>query len=204
MNKTIQYSLASTLLALSNLAYSAELSYSYVSASFQLFTQEIPGIPEDLDGEGIDLSLSFGITDNIAILVSYSTGSADISSGGNTFDADINGFGIGPIYHTSVAPGTNFFVGFGIISGTIDSTFNGVPQPSEDADGNVITLGVRSMVSNKLELEASIDRSDIEDDTNSDVGFAGRYYIDTGFSIDAGYSFDSDGSTLTFGVSSFF
>ncbi len=199
---TIASALALALMSTS--AISETFSYTFISASYGIFSSDIDGIPEDLEGDGITISGAFNIANNFGISASYSTGSADVTSGGTTLNADVDVVSIGAFFHTSISDNADFILGADIIKGNVDIEFDGTSFPSEDADGNSIFAGIRAMVTTNVELNGFIDRAKIEDDSNTDIGFGASYYIDKLFTLDAGYSFDSDGSALSFGATKYF
>jgi len=203
-SKIYTLTMASALILMPVSAISETFSYTFISASYSIFNEDIDGIPEDLEGNGINLNFGLNIASNFAIIGGYGTGSADVTSGGNTADADIDAGGIGALFHTPINQTTDFVAGFQIIKGTVDLKVNGTSLPSEDADGNSIFIGVRSMVAEKVELNGFLDRTKIEDDSSTDISFGASYYIDKLFTLDAGYSFDSDGNTLSFGATKYF
>ena len=87
---------------ISNVAIADTFNYSSLNIGYESFSQEIDGISEDLDGNGLSLGVSFGINDNVALIFEYTSGSADISSSGVTVDMDINATLIGAYYHTPI------------------------------------------------------------------------------------------------------
>ena len=203
-NKIHQLLLASSLICMTTTASSETFSYTFISASYSIFNEDIDGISEDLEGNGIDLNISINIAQNFAIIAGYGTGSADVTSSGTTVDADIDSGGIGAIFHTPVDDKVDFVAGAQLIKGNVDLKVNGSSLPSEDADGNSIFAGVRAMVANNVELNGFIDRTKIEDESSTDINFGASYYVNKLFTIDAGYSFDSDGNSLSFGATKYF
>jgi len=194
-----------SIIALASAPAAAEtFSYTFISANYSMFNEDIDGVPEDLEGNGISVSGKFNVLNNFGILASYGTGSADVTSSGITLDADISTTSIGVFFHTPVSNTVDFVLGAGIIRGNVDMEINGSPLPSEDADGNAIIAGIRAMASDKVEIDVFIDRTKIESDSSTDISFDASYYVDKIFTIDAGYSFDSDGSSISFGATKYF
>ncbi len=206
MKKNHFHQLVSTLaLICATLPVSAEtFSYTFISASYSIFSEEIDGISEDLEGNGINFTLSFNVANNFAIIASYGTGSADVTSGGVTVDADVDVGSLGAIFHTPIDATVDFVAGAQIIKGSVDIDVDGSFFSSEDADGNSIFAGIRAMVAHNVELNGFIDRTKIEDDSSTDISFGASYYVNKLFTIDAGYSFDSDGNSLSFGATKYF
>jgi hypothetical protein len=157
-----------------------------------------------LEGDGRNFDLSINLAPNFALIASYSTGSADITSDGDTVDGDIDAASYGAIYHTPVDDKVDFVAGAQLIRGSVDFKINGSSLPSVDADGNSIFAGVRAMAANNVELNGFISRTKIEDASSTDINVGASYYLTKLFTIDAGYSFDSDGNSLSFGATKFF
>ena len=204
MIKHHQLLLSLAFISATTTATADTFSYTFISAEYQLFSEDIDGISEDLEGDGISLDFGLNIATNFAIIGGYATGSADVTSGGTTVDADIDVAGIGALFHTAINQTTDFVAGAQLIKGNIDLKVNGTSLPSEDADGNNIYVGIRAMVTDNVEINGFLDRYKIEDDSSTDINFGGSYYIDKLFTLDARYSFDSDGNTLAFGATKYF
>ena len=204
MNKYHQLALATALISASTITIADTFSYTFISAEYEIFSEGIDGISEDLKGGGISLDFSLNIASNFAIIGGYGTGSSDVTSGGTTVDADIDAGGIGALFHTPINQTTDFVAGVQLIKGTVDLKVNGTSLPSEDADGNTIFVGIRTMVTDKVEINGFLDRTKIEDDSSTDISVGASYYIDKLFTLDAGYSFDSDGNAISFGATKYF
>ncbi len=204
MNKIYPLAIVSALAFTPATAISETFSYTRISASYEIFSSDIDGIPEDLEGDGISINGSFNIANNFGISASYVTGSADVTSGGSTLNADISGPSVGAFFHTPVSDNTDFVLGANIIRGNVDIEIDGTSFPSEDANGNSIYAGIRAMVAGNVELNGYIDRTKIESDSTTGISFGASYYINKLFAIDAGYSFDKDSNSLSFGATKYF
>ncbi len=196
--------IASALVFLPTTAISETFSYTFISASYEIIKSEVDGIPEDLEGNGISLSGAFNIANNFSAGASYSTGSADVTSDGITVNGDFSSFSIGALFHMPADEKVDFLAGVDIFKGDVDIDVNGTFVSTEDATGNSIFAGIRAMIADNVELNGFIDRTKIEDDSSTNLSFGGSYYINKLFTIDAGYSFDSDSSSLSFGATKYF
>ena len=204
INNYHHLTLALALIGTSTTITAETFSYTFISANYEIFSEDIDGISEDLEGDGINLNFGLNIASNFAIIGGYGTGSADVTSGGTTVEGDVDAGGIGVLFHTPINQTTDFVAGIELIKGNVDLKVNGTSLPSEDADGNSIFAGIRAMVSDKVELNGFLDRTKIEDDSSTDISIGASYYIDKLFTLDAGYSFDGDGNSLTFGATKYF
>ena len=192
------------LLGSSMLAQAEPLSWTYVRADYSVETVELDGVDDDLDGDSISFEGSFSLVDSFAVIVGYATGSADVSGNGNTADFDLDGYYLGGLFYTSVSESADCFAGLRFYDYSADVDLNGVSQGSVDVDGNGIFFGLRGKPSPEIELSAVIERTDIEDEADTDITFGAGYYLAPDFSVNAGYSFDSDATTLSFGAVKFF
>lgn len=205
MNKYHQIILATTLISLSSALIAQPLSYTFISAKYQIFSSEIDGISEDLEGDGLVFEGGFSIAPNFAILAGYATGSADVTSSGTTVDEDINIGMLGALFHTPINTTTDFVVGVRLLRAKVDLDVNGTFFESETYNGNELFLGIRAMATEKVELNGFIERTKYKDaDSSTDISFGLGYYVDPTVSLNAGYSFDDDGNTLSFGIAKYF
>ena len=95
MKKTIICLLTSALAISSIPAHAESLSWSFIDASYNITTEELDGVIDDLEGRSISFGGSFSPVENFALIAGYSTGSADISGNGNTIDIDYDGYYLG-------------------------------------------------------------------------------------------------------------
>lgn len=205
MNKYHQTILATTLIGLSSALIAQPLSYTFISAEYQIFSSEIDGISEDLEGDGLVFEGGFSIAPNFAILAGYATGSADVTSSGTTVDEDINIGMLGALFHTPINTTTDFVVGIRLLRAKVDLDVNGTFFESETHNGNDLFLGIRAMATEKVELNGFIERTKYKDaDSSTDISFGLGYYVNPTVSLNAGYSFDNDGNTLSFGIAKYF
>lgn len=184
--------------------HSEPLSWSFIRADYNITTVDLDNVTDDLEGSSISFEGSFSPVKHFALIAGYATGSADVSGNGNTVEQDLDGYYLGGLFYSAVSESTDFFAGARLYDFSSDVSVNGTSAGSVDADGNGIFLGVRGKVTPELELKGMIERTDIEDETNTDIGFEAGYYIAPTFSINAGYVFDSDSSSLSFGIVKYF
>ena len=200
MKKCRQLLIASTLISASAMASADSFSYNFLSASISSFSSEIDGVDDDLEGSGIQLSFSHSLDDKLALIGGYGSASSDIYYEGYTFDIETDVINFGGLYHLTLNDRTDFFAGVKLVKGSVDMNYEGENLASENVSGNTIFAGVRNMANEQLELNGSFNRSTLEDDTNNIVAIGASYYVNTDFSLDAGYSFDSDTSAIAFGA----
>ncbi len=202
MNKYYPFILTILLLCFVVRASAETLSYTFISANYSLFTTKLDGYTEDLDGDTFGIDASIAVRPNIALVASYSAGSADFSTEGSSTSADISSTSLGLVVHLPVNEKTDFILGVSFFNGDIDVHDNAVSD--NDADGGMTQLGFRSMVSDKLELNAYVRRKSVEDKSHIGIKLGSAFYINETFSVDAGFTADSESRLVGFGVTKYF
>lgn len=102
---------------------------------------------DDVDGDGFDANISFGATDLIFLKFGYRRDWLDVT--GVTGDVDANTFLIGAGAHYTVMDQLDLV---GSLS-YVDIEYSSI-TPSQGDDGYEASIGVRSMVTKELELNA--------------------------------------------------
>ena len=183
--------LAISILALSTNAFSTELSYDYVEGIYGSITDSSLGV--DLDADGYAAGGSVSISENIALTAIIGTTSFDEIAG---LDIDTTEVDFGITAHVPITPGTDVFGNFSIVKAEIEID-DGTTTVDDDDTGNVITIGLRHMASERVEIGAAFARLDIFDDTGNSFGIGARYYADDKLSIGVGYSTGDDVDTIS-------
>lgn len=183
--------LAAVILATSTGAVAKDISYDFIQGTYN--SVDIDNGP---DGDGLGISGSFSITPHIAFSAGYSSTDFDLFNGN---DVDINEFNFGLTAHTSVAPGTDVFGNFSIVKAEIERS-NIFFTDEEDDTGNAITLGLRHMASQQVELDLNFSRVDVFDDAETAIGFGARFYASNKLSLGIAYATGDDVDTLSFSV----
>ncbi|HOZ03825.1 MAG TPA: hypothetical protein PLS60_00400 [Arenimonas sp.] len=155
-------------------AQAGELSYSYVQGGYS--TTSDGSI--DLDGFGLKGSVAFN--DSFYGFASYDSGSKN--------NVDLDQATIGAGWHSS--GDTQWFVEASYVNDSVD--YGG---PSFDEDGYAVAGGVRAAVSDKVELNAKVNYTDVG--TFGDgfgAGVGGLFSINDTWGIYASYDYSDRGS----------
>jgi len=190
---------ALTLLALAAPAMAGDLSYTYVQGGYQRIDIDDDFIGS-IDGDGFGLGFSFEVGENFFIAGSYGTAELDTDAFfGLTVDYDQTDIGLG--YHGAVSDKTDFY---GILSWVkAEASISGFA--SEDDDGYGLTVGLRSMVTDKVELEGHIGYVDLGDSGDGTaVGVGALYAFTPNFAAGATVDFDEDVTTYGIGARVYF
>ena len=155
---------------------------------------------DNVEGDGFDVNISFGATDLIFLKFGFQGDSLDVSDSGSTLSVDADKFLIGGGAHYMVM---DRFDIFGSLS-YVDIEYSG-DIPTQGDDGYELALGVRTMVTKQLELNATaayLQIGNLEDNDDSDsvysVGVAYKFYKD--FSVIGNYDHGERVDNIGIGV----
>ncbi len=183
----LKKSLGILLLVAAAPAIAGDLSYNYIEAGFQRIEfDDVAGV--DVDGDGFGIGGSFELNDDWFIRAGYST--ADLDFG---IDLDQTILGIG--YRADISPATDVFATVSYVRADVSATGFG----SFDDDGFGISVGVRGMLTDKVELSGSIGYIDLDEGGDgTSVSAGGLYNFTDMFAAGVGIEVDED--VTTFGI----
>ena len=188
----IRYVLVGVLVLSGAGAMADELSYSYVQASYQEVDIDVGG-GSDADGDGYSFGGSVAIADQWYVFAEYA--SLDFQ-----FGIDLSEVAVGGGWHTGVAENTDFFASLGYV--TADAEF-----ATFDADDSGIgaSVGLRSMVTDRLELTGSVSHVDLDAaGDGTAINGAAWYTVSGNIAVGLGVSFDDDVTSYGLGVRLYF
>lgn len=192
---------AIAILTASTSAISREISWSYIQGEYASITNS--SLNEDIDGDGLGIFGSFGITPNIALGAGYSGTSYDRYQG---IDVDTSSLTFGVNVHTLIAPTTSIFGSFEVLKAKYEAT-DGFNTIDDDDTGNIIGVGLRHMATEAIELDIGFSRTDVFEDKSNTLGLGARFYL-TGprrskvnkISFGVGYSTGDDVDAFLFNL----
>lgn len=190
--KKHQYILAAAILSISTVSTSKEVSYDFIQGTYASVTVDTGTTAGDLDGNGFAASGSFSVAPAIALTASFGATSFDRLQG---IEIDTTALSFGLTAHTSVAPGTDVFGNFSVLLADIELS-DGFTTIDDDDTGNIISVGLRHLATEKLELEVGFSRTDVFEDTANTFGVGVRFYANDKFSLGIGYATGDDVDTL--------
>ena len=189
----LRYALIGVLMLSGAAAMAEGPSYSYIQASYEEVDVDFGG-GADADGDGFSFGGSAAIGDSWFIFAGY--GSSDLES--VTYLSVLT---IGGGWHTSISPNTDFFAALGFADGEVDISGFG----SEDDSGYSVEAGIRSMMSEELELYGSISQVDFDDFGDGTTFNAGLWYTVSGnLALGLGGSFEDDVTSYGVGIRLYF
>jgi hypothetical protein len=186
----IRKGLSIALLLLAGPALAADISYNYGQLGYQWATLEdvLPGL--DVDGDGFGFGGAFEVGNSVFVQAGYQQTSFD-------YGIDFNQISAGIGYHAALSQSTDFFAVLSYV--TAEVSVSGVGSAKEDGYG--ATIGVRGMVTQKLELDGTIDYVDLGDGADGTAfGAAAIYNFTEFFSLALGVGLEEDAVTYGVGV----
>ena len=165
----LRSSLFVALIAFSASGFAQELNYNYLQVSYGQV--EFDDTLFDVDGDGFGLNGVFAINEDFHLFGDYQTSGLDFGVDLNILEA---GFG----YNRSMSEMTDLVARVGYVR--VEADAPGVP--SQDDTGFSLGAGVRSAISDALELNGGIDYIDVDDDSETRIRAGFNYSFSDEFS----------------------
>lgn len=170
-----------TALILSAAALAETPSYNYIEGVYQRVDLDDDFGPS-IDGDGFGIGGSYELAENWHIFGGYSTTGFD-------FGIDLNELAIGGGYHADISDTTSFYANLAYVRAEVDASGFG----SVDDNGYGLMVGLRGMVTERLELDGNLGYVDLGDGSDGTaLGASALYAFTDGFSAGLTTSFDED------------
>jgi len=154
----------------------SDFSYSYIEGSVESVDSDDP------DADIYRISGSYNISPNFNIIADLATGDIDNPSGANDIDLDEGSLGIA--YHTPIAQSSDFTANLKAINRDSDLV--------EDDTGYGVGVGLRHMLSDRIEVDANVDFVDVQEVEDTALKVGARYYFNSAISAGLAYSTSSE------------
>lgn len=162
-------------------------SYNYVQAGWETVDLDVSG-GSDVDGDGFGVGGSFEVGDDFFIGASY--GKADFDGG-----VDLTALQVGFGWHTGLSDKTDFVASLSYVEGEVDAPGFG----SFDDSGYGASIGVRSNVSDAVELFGAISYVDYGDGGDS-TGIGGGFWYNLNETFSLGMNIATDDDVTSWGA----
>ena len=184
--------IAAALLSTSSTVFAKEISYDYIQGTFAKVTVDTDTSVGDLDANGFSVSGSFSITPAIAFTASYGAINSDELLG---VDIDTTQLTFGVTAHTSIAPNTDIFGNFSVLKANIEVS-DGFTTIDDDDTGYAISLGLRFLATDNVELELGFERDDSFESADNSFSAGIRFHASEKLSLGIGYATADDVDAL--------
>ena len=183
MNKLV-LAIAAALIGTANFsAQAAEPNYTYVQASYN-WAGISPDVGSDIDLNAWNLIGSLEFAEHFYGFVGYQDGSGD------DWNASMWNLGLG--YKMNIAENTDWFIQGKYIDESLEYKVNGVTLLDDSDSGFGFGTGVRSMVTDQIELQGAINYTMVNGiyGDGFGVGVSGIYHINDTWGLNVGYAYD--------------
>lgn len=185
----IRKSLGLALLMLVGPAWAEGPSYNFIELGYQHV--EFDDI--DLGGDGFELGGSVELGEYAFLLVDYSQTSFDEG-------IDYDQLAIGAGFYVGMSERTDLYVGLLYVAAEAS-----VGGGSADEDGFGATMGIRSMLTDRFELQGDVTYVDLGDGIDgTSVGVIGRYSFTPNFAGTLNVEFEEDTNSYGVGLRYYF
>ncbi len=168
-------------------------SYNFLTAGFQEVDFD-DDVLSEIDGDGWTAGGSVEISDNLHVFAGY--GSAEFD-----FDVELTEWAVGIGLHTPISNTTDFVAEIAYVEAEAEALGLGFEE-----DGYGASIGLRSMLTEQLELAGSFNYVDFGDDAGDDTSLdaAMWYSLTPQFALGISAGFDDDVTTYGAGFRLYF
>lgn len=192
MKKLLIISGVTAIAAFSANTFAASPAWNFVEGAY--VKADIEGEDFESEPDGFGATASFLLNENIFVMGKYSRLSDDIRVLNGDVDMNYNQASLGLGYRHPISATTDIF---GAVSYEyIELEADGFGQSdSTDEDGYGLAGGIRSMLTNNVELNGTLAYVDIDDESETSLGLSAYYYFNTNFAAGLGYTFGDEADT---------
>jgi hypothetical protein len=175
-----------------------ELPYTALQLSYT--TIDIEDFEEDAAGPGISGLLAVGA--GVFITAGYGTAktrdfTADFGFGPMRGGIESTAMTLGVGYHYALNPTVDLVTAVSVLDAEADVTGDFAAFVEGDDAGWTARLGLRALVTPRIELTGAAEHTDIYDDTSTALSFGALYYPMSRFGVGAAYESGDDEKALT-------
>ncbi|MCP4487863.1 MAG: autotransporter domain-containing protein [Gammaproteobacteria bacterium] len=203
MERFVVYPIFLSLLVFQGTAVAAKFNYNQVSLGYEDHTVDTGGF-SSLKASGFILDAAFEVAKQYAVTFSIGNVSDDVSISGNQVKLDIDTRSLGVFFHAPVAQKTDVVLGASLQQGDTTVKASGLPTAMYDLDGQKVSLGVRHMLGDGFELQASVGQTYTDDDTDTLLSFGFEGYLVEDISIGLRFTSGNDSEITYLLVSKYF
>ena len=170
---------AVALLSASN-AMSQDISFDYVQATYTFATVDLGASVDEIEGNGIGLSLSLSFNPAFALTLAVLDTTFETFQGQNVDTSKATTLGV--TAHIPTASGSELFANLSALKAEVTAT-----DESDSDYGYAASIGVRHLVTDTFELELGISNAYVFDHADNSFKVDGRLYIRKRLTLGIGY-----------------
>ena len=168
------------------------LSYNYFQGGYASADIDDDGFTGNIDGDGWFIGGSAALTDNFFMY-------GDYTSLGLDYDIDYDELELGIGYNYSLGENTDFVAGLSYIKGEAKAM-----GMSADDDGYGVRLGLRSKLSDMIEVEGGIEYADTDEGSSTALVAGILFDVADNIAIGVGAGWDDDVTIYNAGIRFYF
>lgn len=191
MKKFIKLSLLAAATLTATQAFAASPKWDFVELEYVQVNID----DSSLEPSGLGLTGSKLLSDNVFLTGSYIATTDDIGG----VDIDLDQFDLGIGYKYAMSEQTDWYASLSYVSIEAEASA-GFASSNIDEDGFGIATGIRSMLTDEIEVGVDVSYVDIDEDDETTVTLEGTYYVTEAIGLNLGYGISSDANTLNLGV----
>lgn len=184
INSTQRSFLTIAILMSASNAMSQDISFDYVQTTYTFATVDLGASVDEIDGNGIGLSLSLSFNPAFALTLAVLDTTFETFQGTDVDTAKTTTLGV--TAHTPTASGSEFFANLSALKAEVTATDN-TGSASNDDYGYAASIGLRHLVTDKFELELGISNVYVFDRADNSFKADARLYIRKRLSLGIGY-----------------
>ncbi len=182
----------------------ATFNYSQITLGYSNQSTKIDEFNKDLDANGYYLAATFDIARNYGIQVGLNKSTGDTAINGINVELDADTKMLGFFFHAPIAQKTDVVLAVAILQGEFKTTQMGSASSSEDRDGQLLSVAIRMLATKNLELNAGINQSFVDNESDSEIMFGISGYINKNISAGINYLTDNDNEMTRVFITKYF
>ncbi|PKH53810.1 hypothetical protein CXF83_20630 [Shewanella sp. Choline-02u-19] len=164
-------------------------NWNFIEASY--LSADVDGFDQDIKPKGYGVIGSALLGKNVILSASYSTISEDVVIIDSNIDATLSLASAGIGYRFGASDTTDLFVMASYLYVEFEGSYDG-NSGSYDDNGYGLKLGVRSMLTESFEAIATIERAEIDSESETAFAVSAYYHFNKQLAIGIGYSAADD------------
>ena len=169
---------------LSSNAISQDISFDYVQATYTFASVDLGASTDEIDGNGIGLSLSLSFAPSFALTLAVLDTTFESFQGVDVETAKATTLGV--TAHIPTASGSELFANLSALKAEITAT-NDTESINDSDYGYASKIGLRHLVSDTFELELGISHAYVFDRADNSFKADARLYLRKRLSLGIGY-----------------
>ncbi|MFN4292376.1 MAG: outer membrane beta-barrel protein [Permianibacter sp.] len=193
-----------TLIALSVLAagigaaHASDFSYNYVQGTYSQTETDVDGDSVDIDG--LNLTGSFELGDHFFVLVDIGRAEGSERLYGVDVDSEVDSRSLGLGFHTALTDRLDLVASLSRAEADINVDIEGFGELDGDADANLLSVGLRGMATDSLELFGNAVYVDGDEDSDTQLNVGALYHFNPSLGVGLSFSTADDSDADATGV----